>query len=88
MKRENQLVSGGTVLFLLGLLAFVPPFFDRQMLILAWLGSMSQPIGLSAMIVGGVLWSLGRLQQFRDAPPPGIEAPADPEPAPDVAEPQ
>ena len=66
----------------------MPPLFDRQMLILAWLGSMSQPIGLSAMIVGGVLWSLGRLQQFRDAPPPGIEAPADPEPAPDVAEPQ
>ncbi|HET7472022.1 MAG TPA: hypothetical protein VFJ71_02755 [Candidatus Limnocylindrales bacterium] len=88
MKRENQLVSGGGVLFLLGVLAFVPPLLDREMLILAWLGSMSQPIGLSAVIVGGVLWSLGRLQQFRDAPPPGIDAAADPEPAPDVAEPQ
>ena len=86
MKRENQLVSGGGLLFLLGLLAFVPPFFNRQMLILAWLGSMSQPIGLSAMIVGGVLWSLGRLEQFRNAPPPGLDATPDAVPQPDPPE--
>ena len=73
MKRENQLVSGGGLLFLLGVAAFVPPLLDRQLLILSWLGSMSQPIGLSAMIVGGALWGMGRLQQLRDAPPPGIE---------------
>ena len=74
MNRESQLASGGGLLFLLGALAFFPPMFDRQLLILAWLGSMSQPIGLSAMIVGGLLWGMGRLKQFRDAPPPGIHA--------------
>ncbi|TMF40757.1 MAG: hypothetical protein E6I26_02300 [Chloroflexi bacterium] len=74
MKRENQLVAGGGVLFLLGVLAFVPPILDRQLLILAWLGSWSQPVGLSAMVVGGILWGLGQLQQLRDGPPPNVGA--------------
>ena len=81
MKRENQLVSGGGLLFLLGAAAFVPPLLDRQLLILAWLGSWSQPIGLSAMIVGGILWSMGRLKQLRDAQPPGLEPLRESEPS-------
>jgi len=90
MKRENQLVSGGGVVFLLGVAAFVPPLLDRQLLILAWLGSWSQPVGLSAMIVGAVLWGMGRLKQIRDAPPPGMEPPPEAEPSlatPSVATP-
>jgi hypothetical protein len=69
--RQNQLVGGGGFLFLVGLLAFFPPMFDRQLLILAWLGSWSQPVGLSAMVVGGLLWSIGKLQDLRDRPATG-----------------
>ena len=71
MKRENQLVSWGTVALAFGALAFFPSLFDRELLILSWLGSMQVPVGLSAMVVGGVLFALGKLQQFRDAPPAG-----------------
>jgi hypothetical protein len=71
MKRENQLVHWGTLVFAFGALAIVPSFFDRELVILAWLGSWQQPIGLSAMVVGGILFGLGKLQSFRDAPPAG-----------------
>ena len=81
MKRENPLVAGGGVLFLLGVLAFVPPILDRQLLILAWLGSWSQPVGLSAMVVGGVIWGLGQLQRLREAPPPNVGATLPPDPS-------
>lgn len=82
MKRENQLVSWGTVAFAFGALAFLPSLFDRELLILSWLGSMQAPVGLSAMVVGGVLFGLGKLQTFRDGPPAGFPsnpaAPLDP----------
>jgi hypothetical protein len=82
MKRENQLVNRGTIAFAFGALAFLPSLMDRELLILSWLGSMQQPVGLSAMIVGAVLFGLGKLQQFRDASPAGSQgdpaAPLDP----------
>ena len=84
MNRENQLTGAGQFLLALGLLAFLPSLFDRELLILAWLGSWQQPVGLSAIVVGGVLFGLGKLQAFRDLPPAlgptdGLPpAPADP----------
>ncbi|HEX5823981.1 MAG TPA: hypothetical protein VFY18_05905 [Candidatus Limnocylindrales bacterium] len=78
MKSENQLVSAGTVAFAFGALAFLPSLMGRELLILSWLGGMAQPVGLSAMVVGGVLFGLGKLQTFRDAPPAGF--PSDPAP--------
>jgi hypothetical protein len=73
MKRENQLVNWGTMVFAFGALAFLPSLLDRELLILSWLGSMQQPVGLSAMVVGAVLFGLGKLQQFRDASPAGSQ---------------
>ena len=76
MKREDPLSNGGSVLFVLGALAFVPPLFDYQLAITAWLGGMQQPLGLSAMVVGGVLFGVGKLRELRNAAP-GI-SPTDP----------
>jgi hypothetical protein len=76
MKRENPLTNGGGLLLALGALAFLPPLFDRQLLITAWLGDMQQPVGLSAMIVGGILFAIGKLQDFRNASP--VISPTDP----------
>jgi len=69
MKRENPLTNGGGLLLALGALAFFPRLFDREMLITAWLGDLQQPAGLSAMIVGGVLFATGKLQEFRNGTP-------------------
>lgn len=69
MKRDNQLTSGGALLLILGAAAFFLPFMDRQLIILSWLGSMEQPVGLSAMIVGAVLIAIGKLREFRNASP-------------------
>jgi hypothetical protein len=79
MKRDNPLADGGALLFLVGALAFFPPLLDRELLILAWLGGMAQPVGLSAMVVGGILFGLGKLQQFRNSSP--VASPTDFEPA-------
>jgi hypothetical protein len=69
MKRDDSLTSGGTLLLILGAAAFFLPLADRQLIILSWLGSMEQPVGLSAMIVGGVLLAIGKLRQFRNSSP-------------------
>ncbi len=69
MKRENPLVSGGTLALVLGAMAFFPSLLDREFLITAWLGSMQQPVGLSAMVVGGVLLAIGKLRDFRNSSP-------------------
>lgn len=76
MKRDNQLTSGGALLLIFGAAAFFLPFFDRQLIILSWLGSMEQPVGLSAMIVGGVLVAIGKLREFRNSSP--VPSPTDP----------
>jgi hypothetical protein len=75
MTRENQLVNGGGLLILLGAAAFFLPMLDRQLVILMWLGSMQQPVGLSAMVIGGILFAMGKLQDFRDSSP--IPTPTD-----------
>lgn len=75
MKRDNQLTNLGTFVFAFGALAFLPSLFDRELLILSWLGSMQQPVGIMAMVVGGVLWGAGRLALFRDAPPSNVAPP-------------
>ena len=66
MKRDDPLVGGGILLLAFGFIAFVPPLLDREYLITSWLGSMEQPIGLSALIIGGILFGLGKLRQFRN----------------------
>jgi hypothetical protein len=50
--------------------------FDYQLLILSWLGGMQQPVGLSAMVIGGALFAMGKLQEFRNASP--VPSPTDP----------
>ena len=91
MKRENQLVSWGTVAFAFGALAFLPSLFDRELLILSWLGSMQVPVGLSAMIVGGVLLAQtvpSAAPPTRSAPPPAfVAAPAPSSQGPPAATP-
>jgi hypothetical protein len=76
MKKENQLAGGGGTLLILGALAFFLPMFDYQLLILSWLGGMQQPVGLSAMVIGGVLFAIGKLQDLRNASP--VSGPTDP----------
>jgi hypothetical protein len=69
VKRDNPLVDGGVLALVLGAVAFIPPLLGREYLITAWLGDMEQPVGLSAMIVGGVLIAIGKLRDFRNASP-------------------
>ena len=69
MKRDNPLVDRGLIALALGAIAFFPPMFDREYLITSWLGNLEQPVGLSAMVVGGVLFGIGKLRQLRDATP-------------------
>lgn len=75
MKRDDPLVDGGTLALVFGAVAFFPPMLDREFLITAWLGDMQQPVGLSAMVVGGVLVALGKLRQFRNGSP--VASPTD-----------
>ena len=78
MKRENQLVGTGTFLFCFGVLAFLPSLTGRELLILSWLGIWQVPIGISAMVVGAVLWVAGKVHDARDATPvPSDRAPID-----------
>ena len=76
MKKENQLTGGGGTLLILGALAFFLPMFDYQLLILSWLGGMQQPVGLSAMVIGGILFGIGKLQESRDSSP--VASPTEP----------
>lgn len=76
MKKENQLSGGGGFLLILGALAFFLPMFDYQLLILSWLGGMQQPVGLSAMVIGGILFAIGKLQDIRNSSP--VSSPTDP----------
>lgn len=76
MKSDNQLTGGGGFLLVLGALAFFLPMFDYQLLILSWLGGMQQPVGLSAMVIGGILFAIGKLQDIRNASP--VPGPTDP----------
>jgi hypothetical protein len=76
MQKDNQLTGGGGFLLILGALAFFLPMFDYQLLILSWLGGMQQPVGLSAMVIGGILFAIGKLQDVRNASP--VPGPTDP----------
>ena len=78
MKRENQLVGAGTFLFCFGLLAFLPSLTGRELLILSWMGAWENPIGISAMVVGAVLFGIGKLQDLRNASPVLPSQPSDP----------
>jgi hypothetical protein len=80
MKRENQLIGAGTFLFCFGLLAFLPTLTGRELLILSWMGIWEVPIGISAMVVGGVLYGVGKLQEVRNASPGGADPALDPRP--------
>jgi hypothetical protein len=75
MNRDNPLVDGGTLALVFGAVAFFPPMLEREFLITAWLGDMQQPVGLSAMVVGGVLLALGKLRDFRNGSP--VASPTD-----------
>jgi hypothetical protein len=77
MKRDDPLSGGGSTLFILGAMAFVPPLFDFEFLLTAWLGGMQQPVGLSAMVVGGALFAFGKLREIREAAP--VVSPTDPQ---------
>jgi hypothetical protein len=77
MKRDDPLSSGGSTLLILGAMAFFPPLMDFEFLLTAWLGGMQQPVGLSAMVVGGALFGLGKLRELRGAAP--VVSPTDPE---------
>ena len=70
MKRENQLTSWGSLAFAFGALAFLPSLAGGELMILSWLGSMQVPVGISAMVVGGAVFGLGKLQAIRNGPPP------------------
>jgi hypothetical protein len=76
VKRDDPLVGGGILLLAFGFIAFVPPLLDREYLITSWLGSMEQPIGLSALIIGGILFGIGKLRQLRNSAP--VVSPTDP----------
>jgi hypothetical protein len=87
MKSQNQLVSWGTFTSAFGVLAFLPSLMGKELVILAWLGSMQQPVGISAMVVGGILFGLGKLQNLRNVPP--VVSPTDPaiDPSVPIAQP-
>jgi hypothetical protein len=85
MKGENQLVNGGIAVFCFGVLAFLPSLLGRELLILSWLGSWQVPVGISAMVVGAMLWTAGKLQEVRNGPV--ASGPADPSTQPGVAGP-
>jgi hypothetical protein len=76
MKRDDPLVGGGIFLLAFGFIAVVPPLLDREYILTAWLGSMEQPIGIMALIIGGILFGAGKLRQFRDSSP--VVSPTDP----------
>ena len=76
MKREDPLESGAAVLLALGFMAFVVPMFGYEFFITGWLGSMERPMGLGALVVGGVLLVVAKLRQFRNSSP--IVSPTDP----------
>ncbi len=59
----------GKFLVVLGLMAYVPPLFNFEWILSSWLGSMQGPIGLSAMIVGGVVFGVAKLIEFRNGGP-------------------
>jgi hypothetical protein len=71
MKRENQLTSWGSLAFAFGALAFLPSLARKELMILSWLGSMQVPVGISAMVVGGAVFGLGKLQEIRNGPAAG-----------------
>jgi hypothetical protein len=77
MKRDDPLSGAGSTLFILGAMAFFPPLFDFEFLLTAWLGGMQQPVGLSAMVVGGALFAFGKLREIREAAP--VVSPTDPQ---------
>jgi hypothetical protein len=78
MKRENQLVGTGTFLFCFGVLAYLPSLTGRELVILSWLGSWQVPIGISSMVVGAVLWGVGKLRDVRNATSVGSDRQAVP----------
>jgi hypothetical protein len=74
MKGSNQLTGIGQFVFAFGLLAWLPSLANQELLILSWLGSWQVPIGLSAVVVGAVVWGIGKLQVLRDRPATGTSA--------------
>jgi hypothetical protein len=99
MKRDDPWIGLATFLLAIGFIAVVPPLLDREYLLTAWLGGMERPIGIMALVVGGVVFAAAKLRQFRNAPP--VVSPTDPsllatagtsttsptEPAPDAPDP-
>jgi hypothetical protein len=61
--------DGGQLLLALGALLFLPSLADREWILAFWLGDMQQPIGLSALIVGGLLFGAAKLVEFRNGSP-------------------
>ncbi len=76
MKQDDPAASTGSFLLIVGAMAFFPPLFDFEFLLSAWLGPMQQPVGLSAMVVGGALFGFGKLRELRHPAP--VISPTDP----------
>jgi hypothetical protein len=76
MKRDDPLVGLGIFLLAFGFIAVVPPLLEREYILTAWLGSLEQPIGIMALVVGGLVFGAGKLRQFRNSSP--VVSPTDP----------
>jgi hypothetical protein len=76
MKRDDPWIGLATFLLAFGFIAVVPPLLDREYLLTAWLGGMERPIGIMALVVGGLVFAAAKLRQFRNAPP--VVSPTDP----------
>ncbi|MCI0582912.1 MAG: hypothetical protein L0227_08455 [Chloroflexi bacterium] len=68
----------GQLLMAIGALLFLPSLADMEWVLSAWLGDLQAPIGLSALIVGAVVFGASKLIEFRNASPvapPSTSAP-------------
>jgi len=69
----------GQLLVAIGALLFLPSLADMEWVLSAWLGDLQAPIGLSALIVGAVVFAASKLIEFRNASPvapPSTSAPS------------
>lgn len=70
----------GKLLLVLGGMAYLPSLVGYEWILSSWLGAMQEPVGISAMVVGGLLFGASKLAEFRNAspvaPPTGMGADA------------
>ena len=71
------MTRAGFWMILFGALAFVLPHFGVQHIVFVWLGSATTPVAIALIVVGVVLFVIGRRRSsakkaadLRDQPPP------------------